>query len=136
MKAIPKWIEKIHERSDKNVQARYIYFYTFFIVTKYFFIILYNLYLKCKYQSLIFSTTFSIHSVTFHPEGIQLIVGAGDKVLVYEPIEGVLIESLKAHKDTVYCVAYAKDGKKFASGSADKTVIIWSTKLEGLLKYS
>lgn len=74
--------------------------------------------------------------MAYHPESIQLIVGAGDKVLVYEPNDGVLIETLKAHKDTVYCVAYAKDGKKFASGSADKTVIIWNTKLEGLLKYS
>lgn len=78
----------------------------------------------------------SIHSVAYHPEAIQLIIGAGDKVLVYEPNDGVLIETLKAHKDIVYCVAYAKDGKKFASGSADKTVIIWTTKLEGLLKYS
>lgn len=40
------------------------------------------------------------------------------------------------HKDTVYCVCYAKDGKRFASGSADKTVIIWTSKLEGVLKYS
>jgi intraflagellar transport protein 122 len=40
------------------------------------------------------------------------------------------------HKDTVYCLAYSKDGKKFASGSADKTVIIWSQKNEGILKFS
>lgn len=40
------------------------------------------------------------------------------------------------HKDIVYCLAYSKDGKKFASGSADKTVIIWTVKLEGILKYS
>lgn len=40
------------------------------------------------------------------------------------------------HKDTVYCVAYAKDGKRFASGSADKCVIIWTNKLDGILKYS
>ena len=40
------------------------------------------------------------------------------------------------HKDTVYCVAYAKDGKRFASGSADKSVIIWTNKLEGILKYT
>lgn len=65
-----------------------------------------------------------------------MIVAAGDKVLVYDPADGRLIETLKAHKDIVYCVAYAKDGKKFASGSADKTVIIWTIKLEGLLKYS
>lgn len=65
-----------------------------------------------------------------------MIAAAGDKVLVYDPNDGRLLESLKAHKDTVLCVHYQKDGKKFASGGADKTVIIWSNKLEGLLKYT
>jgi len=55
---------------------------------------------------------------------------------VYESAVGNLLQSLKGHKDTVYCVAYAKDGKRFASGSADKCVIIWSDTYEGLLKYS
>lgn len=55
---------------------------------------------------------------------------------MYEPNEGTLLQSLTGHKDTVYCVAYASDGKKFASGGADKCVILWSNKLEGLLKYS
>ena len=49
---------------------------------------------------------------------------------------GSLIQPLKGHKDTVYCVAYARDGKRFASGGADKCVIIWTNKLEGILKYS
>nr|CAD7262629.1 unnamed protein product [Timema shepardi] len=40
------------------------------------------------------------------------------------------------HKDMVYCVCYARDGKRFASGSADKSVIVWTSKLEGVLKYS
>lgn len=39
------------------------------------------------------------------------------------------------HKDTVYCVSYSYDGSKFASGGADKVVIIWTNKLEPLLKY-
>lgn len=43
---------------------------------------------------------------------------------------------MKGHKDIVYCVCYAKNGQKFASGSSDKSVIIWSNKLEGLLKYN
>lgn len=47
-----------------------------------------------------------------------------------------LFNCFKGHKDTVYCVCYAKDGKKFASGGADKSVIIWTSKLEGILKYS
>jgi WD40 repeat protein len=39
-------------------------------------------------------------------------------------------------QDTVFCVAYARDGKHFASGGADKTVIIWTEALEGILKYT
>lgn len=65
-----------------------------------------------------------------------MIVGAFERVLVYEPNEGRLIHSLTGHKDTVYALSYASDGKKFASGGADKLVIVWSNKLEGILKYS
>ncbi|CAO1305157.1 unnamed protein product [Diamesa tonsa] len=96
MRAIPKWVEKIHEQNDNS----------------------------------------TIHATCFHPEALQLIVGAGDKVLVYDPSDGSLIDTLRGHKDIVYCLAYSKDGKKFASGSADKTVRVWTQKLEGLLKFS
>lgn len=54
---------------------------------------------------------------------------------MYSTLDGSLIQPLKGHKDTVYCVCYAKDGRRFASGSADKCVIIWTHKLEGILKY-
>jgi len=33
-------------------------------------------------------------------------------------------------------VTYAKDGKRFASGGADKNVIIWKSTAEGILKYA
>lgn len=39
-------------------------------------------------------------------------------------------------QDAVYAVAYASNGKRFASGGADKTVIIWTSKAEGILKYT
>ncbi|XP_014675394.1 PREDICTED: intraflagellar transport protein 122 homolog [Priapulus caudatus] len=77
-----------------------------------------------------------IYDLCFRPDGSQLIVAAGTRVLVYDTNDGTLIQPLKAHKDVVYAVAYAKDGKRFASGSADKSVIIWTNKLEGILKYS
>uniref|UniRef100_H3AZ66 Intraflagellar transport protein 122 homolog n=1 Tax=Latimeria chalumnae TaxID=7897 RepID=H3AZ66_LATCH len=77
-----------------------------------------------------------IYDLAFKPDGTQLIVAAGNRVLVYDTSDGTLIQPLKGHKDTVYCVAYAKDGKRFASGSADKSVIIWTSKLEGILKYT
>ncbi|XP_043934565.1 intraflagellar transport protein 122 homolog [Protopterus annectens] len=77
-----------------------------------------------------------IYDLAFKPDGSQLVVAAGNRVLVYDTSDGTLIQPLKGHKDTVYCVAYAKDGKRFASGSADKSVIIWTSKLEGILKYT
>jgi intraflagellar transport protein 122 len=47
-----------------------------------------------------------------------------------------MINRLKGHKDTVYCLSYAKDGQRFASGGADNSVVIWSSEGQGLLKYS
>ncbi len=41
------------------------------------------------------------------------MVAAGQRVLVYDTSDGTLIQPLKGHKDTVYCVAYAKDGKRY-----------------------
>ena len=55
---------------------------------------------------------------------------------VYNTLDGSLIQSLKGHKDLVYCLAYAKDGQRFASGGPDKCVVIWKNTLEGLLKYT
>ncbi|NXA54732.1 IF122 protein, partial [Nothocercus julius] len=54
---------------------------------------------------------------------------------VYDTSDGTLIQPLKGHKDTVYCVAYAKDGK-YHFGGLYKSVIIWTSKLEGILKYT
>lgn len=34
---------------------------------------------------------------------------------VYDTSDGTLLQPLKGHKDTVYCVAYAKDGKRAAA---------------------
>nr|XP_033484613.1 intraflagellar transport protein 122 homolog isoform X1 [Epinephelus lanceolatus] len=77
-----------------------------------------------------------VYDLAFKPDGSQLIIAAGLRVLVYDVAEGAIIQPLKGHKDIVYCVAYAKDGKRFASGSADKSIIIWTSKLEGILKYT
>ncbi|XP_066967390.1 intraflagellar transport protein 122 homolog isoform X2 [Macrobrachium rosenbergii] len=77
-----------------------------------------------------------IYDLCFRPDGSQLIVAAGNRVLVYDTADGALVQPLKGHKEAVYCVCYSRDGKRFASGSADRSVIIWTSKLEGILKYS
>ena len=78
----------------------------------------------------------SVYDICFRPDGTQVIVAAGKHVVMYDASNGAVLSALKGHKETVYCVDYSKDGKRFASGSADKTVIIWSPKGEGILKYS
>ena len=78
----------------------------------------------------------SVYDVCFRPDGTQVIVAAGRHVVMYDASNGTVLSALKGHKETVYCVDYSKDGRRFASGSADKTVIIWSPKGEGILKYS
>ncbi|XP_022648353.1 intraflagellar transport protein 122 homolog isoform X1 [Varroa destructor] len=83
---------------------------------------------KCLFQV--------IYDVCFEPDGAKLLVAAGSKILVYNTDSGQLIDALKGHKDLVYCLSYASDGQRFASGGADKMVIIWTPQLEGILKYS
>ncbi|XP_077849687.1 intraflagellar transport protein 122 homolog isoform X17 [Macaca mulatta] len=51
-----------------------------------------------------------INDIAFKPDGTQLILAAGNRLLVYDTSDGTLLQPLKGHKDTVYCVAYAKDG--------------------------
>uniref|UniRef100_A0A8C9IF73 IFT122 first beta-propeller domain-containing protein n=1 Tax=Piliocolobus tephrosceles TaxID=591936 RepID=A0A8C9IF73_9PRIM len=53
-----------------------------------------------------------INDIAFKPDGTQLILAAGSRLLVYDTSDGTLLQPLKGHKDTVYCVAYAKDGKR------------------------
>ena len=77
-----------------------------------------------------------VYDLAFRPDGSQLVAAVGSRVLIYDATNGDLLHSLKGHKDTLYCVAYSRDGKRFASGGADKTIIIWTAKAEGILKYS
>ncbi|XP_047231426.1 intraflagellar transport protein 122 homolog isoform X2 [Girardinichthys multiradiatus] len=77
-----------------------------------------------------------VYDLAFKPDGSQIIIAAGQRVLVCDAKDGTIIQPLKGHSGTVYCVAYAKDGKRFASGSADKSIIIWTSKLEGILRYT
>ena len=77
-----------------------------------------------------------VFDVCFRPDGSQVLVALGSRVLVFDSDSGDLLHSLKGHRDYVYAVAYSRDGKRFASGGADKTIIIWTSKCEGILKYS
>ncbi len=73
-----------------------------------------------------------IYDLCFNPAGTQLLACSGPHILVYNPVNGELQSTVKAHKDTIFCLDYASDGQRFASGAADRTVIIWNNQLEGV----
>uniref|UniRef100_A0A8R1TUJ1 Intraflagellar transport protein 122 homolog n=1 Tax=Onchocerca volvulus TaxID=6282 RepID=A0A8R1TUJ1_ONCVO len=76
-----------------------------------------------------------VYDLAFKPDGSELLVAADTKVLIYDGTDGTLLQSLKGHKDLVYAVAFSYNGENFASGSADRSVIIWTEQHEGTLKY-
>jgi hypothetical protein len=78
----------------------------------------------------------SVYSLDFSKDGELLVVACANLVLVYHVKEGDLVHRLKGHKADVYSVSCMTDATRFASGGADKTVIIWSNKGEGVLKYT
>ncbi|CAK4696321.1 hypothetical protein AeMF1_011920 [Aphanomyces euteiches] len=77
-----------------------------------------------------------VQDLAYNPDGTQIVAAIGNRVMIYDAASGTLLHSLKGHKDTVYTVDYAHDGKRFASGGADNVVIIWTDKAEGILKYT
>ncbi|CAI2371085.1 unnamed protein product [Moneuplotes crassus] len=80
--------------------------------------------------------TNTIYSVCFSPDGRNILVAVGDRIFFYNAKTLEYEDSVRGHKSDVYCVAFSKDGLRFASGSADKTVVIWSISKEGLLRYN
>uniref|UniRef100_A0A0K0DCS4 WD_REPEATS_REGION domain-containing protein n=1 Tax=Angiostrongylus cantonensis TaxID=6313 RepID=A0A0K0DCS4_ANGCA len=57
-----------------------------------------------------------VYDLAFKPDGSELLVAADNK-------------------DLVYAVAWSNDGSTFATGSADRSVILWTEQHEGTLKY-
>lgn len=76
-----------------------------------------------------------MYDIGLKPDGSMVIIASGSKLLAYDT-DGKLLQSLKGHSDLVYAICFSKDGERFASGGADKQVIIWTSKLEGILRYS
>lgn len=57
-------------------------------------------------------------------------------MLVYSGSSGKVSKVIRGHSAQVYAVAYSPDGKRFASGGKDNSVIVWNEAGKGLLKYS
>lgn len=57
-----------------------------------------------------------------------MVAAVGNAILLFDTQKSEMLRPpLRGqHKDTITCLAASKDGNKMVTGSADKTVIVWS----------
>jgi intraflagellar transport protein 122 len=76
-----------------------------------------------------------IYNVIYTTDGSKVVVAAGSELLVYDAVDGTVMKSIKAHKQSILCLTpLIHEG--FASGGKDKQVMIWSSSYKGTFKYS
>ena len=67
-----------------------------------------------------------VTSVSISPDGSMVAAGSLDSVIrIWEVASGILLDSLRGHRDSVYSVAFTPDGKGIISGSLDKSLKLW-----------
>ncbi len=67
------------------------------------------------------------HPTIFSPDGNR-VASADDSVFgakIWDALTGEELHRMTGHSDSVSCVAFAPDGKHFATGSWDRTIKIW-----------
>ena len=65
-------------------------------------------------------------SVSISPDGSMVAAGSLDSVIrIWEVSSGILLDSLRGHRESVYSVAFTPDGKGIISGSLDKSLKLW-----------
>ncbi|CDJ30789.1 WD-repeat protein, putative [Eimeria mitis] len=69
----------------------------------------------------------TLWSVACSPDGSRIAVGVGFCVILVDAESGDTLQTLSGHKGNVNAIAYASSGKQFASGGADKQIILWAS---------
>ena len=70
-------------------------------------------------------------ALSYSPDGRMLVSAGGipartGEIKIWDPASGALLRELKdAHSDTVFAIAFTRDGRRLASGGADKLIKVW-----------
>ncbi|KIM83198.1 hypothetical protein PILCRDRAFT_69471 [Piloderma croceum F 1598] len=77
-------------------------------------------------QLQLFQHNHSVNSVTYSPDGSNIVFGSGDKTIrVWDASTGVeVLPPLRGHDGPVHSVALSPDGSKIVSGG-DSTIRVW-----------
>ena len=71
-----------------------------------------------------------VRALAFSPDNLTLATAGADGLLhLWSAENGAAFETLSGHKGAVLAIAFANNGK-LASGSADRSVVIWDLKAE------
>lgn len=74
----------------------------------------------------------NVWSCQFSPDGKFLASTGGDKaVIIWDPLQGAIVQKLERHSRYVTCCAFTSDGQYLATGSNDKTLILWKLFRDG-----
>src|SRR5439155_24527233 len=69
----------------------------------------------------------TVQGVAFSPDA-RTVAGCGDRFIqLFDVKTGERLQRLAGHADKVRSLAFSPDGKLLASGSDDKTILIWAT---------
>ncbi|MCR9291367.1 MAG: hypothetical protein NXI32_01530 [bacterium] len=71
-----------------------------------------------------------VNSLRVNDDQTRLVVGSGiaglkGEISIVDTTDGSILSKLQGHNDTVYCASLSPDGKWLASGSYDRSVLLW-----------
>lgn len=67
----------------------------------------------------------ALHALAVSPDGVRYATTGGKSVAIRSTRDKRPLGELKGHGKNVYSIAYAHDGKTIATGSDDRTVMLW-----------
>ncbi len=67
-----------------------------------------------------------VQSLSFSPDGRFIAVADPMDIKIFDLLSGHVFKTLAGHRSLINCLSYSNDGKFLASGSCDRSVIIWN----------